>query len=196
MSRGCPHFLAAVYFICCKQTPLPPPLLTACHAPRQTLGALSVVASHWQSSFSFLFSAFSAFFFFFLSLFSSLWLVLHSALKMRFSCCSAQSLSRSSTAREKGGEESGGSKWQRDSAPSYRHACRFFGSQHATRIVLTSLLSPFHPPPPPCSFLYCNCSSSYRIALHAFWLICLAYPAELSTRYLKFQLRRELSKAK
>lgn len=102
LSRGCPHFLAAVYFICCKQNSSPPPpSLTACHSPRQTLGALSVVALQCKAVFHFYFQLFQLSSFF-LSLFSSLWLVLHSALKMRFSCCSAQSLSRSSSAWGRG----------------------------------------------------------------------------------------------
>lgn len=62
LSRRCPHFLAAVYFICCKQnssTP-PPPLLTACHAPPPNTWRAICRRLAVQSSFSFLFSAFSA----------------------------------------------------------------------------------------------------------------------------------------
>lgn len=95
LSRGCPHFLAAVYFICCKQN-------SAWHAPPPNTWRAICRRLAVQSSFSFLFSAFSSSSSFFLSLFSALWLVLHSALKMRFSCCSAQSLSRSSSAGGRG----------------------------------------------------------------------------------------------
>lgn len=71
LSLGRPPFLAAVYFICCKQkshTHLRP-LLTALPAlnlprSRQTLGALSVVALHGVAVFHFYFQIFQQFFIF------------------------------------------------------------------------------------------------------------------------------------